>query len=79
MIRRFVGEAGRGQLTFLPDRLDDFIDESKPTTQRWRTSDSGDKALRASALSAFVDVMYEVRLVRLDAGKVHLRTTFYAI
>jgi hypothetical protein len=29
-MRRFVEEADRGQWTLLPERLDDFIDESNP-------------------------------------------------
>ena len=42
-------------------------------------SDGGDKALRASAISAFVNVMHEARRMRLDARKMHLGTAFHAI
>jgi len=37
-----------------------------------KRSDSGHKALRASAIFAFVNVMDETGLMRLDAGKMHL-------
>jgi transposase len=29
-MKRFIEEAGRGQLTLLPESLDDYIDESNP-------------------------------------------------
>ena len=53
--------------------------EQRPETQFKLFSNGGDQALRASAISAFVDVMDEAWLVRLDAGKVHLGTTSYAV
>jgi len=42
-------------------------------------SDGGDKALRASAISAFVNMMHEAWRVWLGAGKAHLGVAFYAI
>jgi hypothetical protein len=41
-------------------------------------SDGGDKALRAPAISAFVNMMDEACGVGLDAGKVHFGTTLHA-
>ena len=41
--------------------------------------DGGHKALRASAISAFVNMVHEARLMWLDARKMHLRAAFYAI
>jgi hypothetical protein len=42
-------------------------------------SDGGDEALRPLAISEFVSVMDEPCRVRLDARKVHFRTTLNAI
>ena len=42
-------------------------------------SDGGHKALRASAISAFVNMVHEARLMWLDARKMHLGAAFYAI
>jgi hypothetical protein len=42
-------------------------------------SNGGHKALRASAISAFVNMVHEARLMRLDARKMHLGAAFYAI
>ena len=42
-------------------------------------SNGGHEALRASAISAFVNMVHEARLMRLDARKMHLGTAFYAI
>ncbi len=39
----------------------------------------GHKALRASAISAFVNMVHKARLMWLDARKMHLETAFYAI
>ena len=39
----------------------------------------GDKALRASTFSAFVNVVDEACRMRLDTRKVHLGTAFYAV
>jgi hypothetical protein len=38
-----------------------------------------DKALRAPAFGALVDVMYETRLVRFGAGEAHFGAAFYAL
>ena len=60
-----------------------FVDgpdsDQRPETQSKLFSNGGDKALRASAISAFVDVMDEACRVGLDARKVHFGTTLYAI
>lgn len=42
-------------------------------------SNGGHKALRASAISAFVNMVHEARLMWLDARKMHLGAAFYAI
>ena len=42
-------------------------------------SNGGHKALRASAISAFVNMVHEPRLMWLDARKMHLGAAIYAI
>jgi hypothetical protein len=37
------------------------------------------KALRAPTFGAFIDVMYEARFVRFDAGKAHLGAALHAL
>ena len=53
--------------------------DQRRETQFKLFSKGGDKALRATEISAFVNVMDKTRFVRLDAGKMHLGTTFNAI
>jgi hypothetical protein len=34
-MKRFIAEADRGQITLLPESLDDYIDEANPVRARW--------------------------------------------
>ena len=53
--------------------------DQRPEINPMLFSNGGDKALRASAISAFVNVMDEACRVGLDARKVHFGTALYAI